>query len=139
MSDTNTPRGTVLVTGGSGFIAAHCILQLLDLGYRVRTTVRSLSRETEVRKMLSTGGAEPGETLSFFAADLNHDSGWREAVAHGDHVLHVASPFPAETPKDEDELIRPAVAGLAGAAVWVGQSVDRGTGPEPEQGAQSEP
>lgn len=98
----------VLVTGGSGFVGAHCILQLLGAGYRVRTTVRSLKREADVRAMLKSGGAEPGEALSFAAADLTSDTGWAEAVAGCDFVLHVASPFPPSLPKHEDELIIPA-------------------------------
>jgi nucleoside-diphosphate-sugar epimerase len=101
----------VLVTGGSGFIGAHCILQLLDGGYRVRTTVRSLKRGAEVRAMLKQGGAEPGERLSFIAADLEKDAGWPEAVAGCEYILHVASPFPANVPKDENELIVPAREG----------------------------
>ena len=101
----------VLVTGGSGFIGAHCILRLLDAGYRVRTTVRSLQREPDVRAMLKAGGAEPGNALSFAAADLTSDAGWPEAVAGCDYVLHVASPFPASVPKHEDELIVPAREG----------------------------
>ena len=101
----------VLVTGGSGFTGAHCILQLLDAGYRVRTTVRSLKRESDVRAMLKIGGAEPGEALSFAAADLMSDAGWPEAVAGCDFVLHVASPFPLGIPKHEDELIIPAREG----------------------------
>ena len=84
----------VLVTGGSGFIGAHCILQLLDAGYRVRTTVRSLDREADVRAMLKVGGAKPDDALSFIAADLTSDAGWDEAVDGCDYVLHVASPFP---------------------------------------------
>ena len=55
----------VLVTGGSGFLGAHCILELLKAGYRVRTTVRSAKREADVLAMLRDGGAEPGEALSF--------------------------------------------------------------------------
>jgi len=102
---------TVLVTGGSGFIGSHCILQLLAAGYSVRTTVRSLEREAEVRAMLRVGGAEPGERVTFFAADLLKDEGWAEAVAGCEYVLHVASPFPATVPKDENELIEPAVQG----------------------------
>jgi dihydroflavonol-4-reductase len=103
--------GKVLVTGGSGFVAGHCIVQLLAAGHEVRATVRSLGREADVRAMLKQGGAEPGARLTFAAADLMADAGWAEAVAGCDHVLHVASPFPARAPRDEDELIRPAREG----------------------------
>ena len=99
---------TVLVTGGSGFIASHAILQLLTAGHRVRTTVRSLNREVGVRAMLTAGGAEATDRVSFIAADLENDAGWREAAAGCEYVLHVASPFPASAPKNEDELIVPA-------------------------------
>jgi nucleoside-diphosphate-sugar epimerase len=102
---------TVLVTGGSGFIGAHCILQLLAAGHLVRTTVRSLNREADVRAMLRAGGAEPGDRVSFFAADLESDLGWPEAVAGSEYLLHVASPFPPTVPKNEDELIVPAREG----------------------------
>jgi nucleoside-diphosphate-sugar epimerase len=102
---------TVLVTGGSGFIGSHSILQLLAAGHRVRTTVRSLKREGDVRAMLREGGADPGDRLSFFVADLESDAGWSEAVAGSEYVLHVASPFPAGIPKNEDELIVPAREG----------------------------
>lgn len=102
---------TVLVTGGSGFIGSYCILQLLAAGHQVRTTVRNLQREGDVRAMLKQGGAEPGDRLSFFAADLENDAGWAEATAGCEYVLHVASPFPAGAPKHEDELIVPAREG----------------------------
>ena len=101
----------VLVTGGSGFIAAHCILQLLDRGYRVRTTVRSMDRESSVRAMLKSAASDPAERLTFTAADLLSDQGWPEAAAGCDYVLHVASPFPLKVPKDENELIVPAREG----------------------------
>jgi len=101
----------VLVTGGSGFIGSHCILQLLAAGHDVRTTVRNLDRAPAVRAQLKQGGAEPGENLKFFAADLEKDAGWPEAVAGCDYVLHVASPFPIDLPKHEDELIVPAREG----------------------------
>ena len=111
MPQQNPSSELVLVTGGSGFIGAQCILQLLDAGYHVRTTVRSLEREPQVRAMLKAGGAEPGDRLSFAAADLEKDAGWPEAVAGCQYVLHVASPFPSKVPKHEDELIVPAREG----------------------------
>jgi len=101
----------VLVTGGSGFIATHCIVQLLTAGYRVRTTVRSLAREPEVRTTLKAAGTDAGDRLAFAAADLTADAGWNEAAAGCDYVLHVASPFPVNVPKHEDELIVPAREG----------------------------
>lgn len=102
---------TVLVTGGSGFIGSHTILQLLAARHQVRATVRNLKREPEVRELLKQGGVEPGDRLSFFAADLERDAGWAEAVAGCDFVLHIASPFPQSIPKNEDELIIPAREG----------------------------
>jgi nucleoside-diphosphate-sugar epimerase len=101
----------VLVTGGSGFVGSHSILQLLAAGHAVRTTVRSLKREGDVRAMLKEGGAEPGDRLEFTAAVLENDSGWPAAVAGCDYVLHVASPLPPNVPKHEDELIVPAREG----------------------------
>ncbi len=101
-------KDLVLVTGGSGFVAIHCIDQLLRAGYDVRTTVRSLKREPEVREMLQTAGTPRQEALTFCEADLMRDNGWAEAVAGCRFVLHVASPFPASVPKHEDELILPA-------------------------------
>src|SRR5436189_6382382 len=94
------PNQTVLVTGGSGFLGAHCILQLLDKGYRVRTTLRSLSKKNEVIEMLKNGGADAGENLSFVEADLSSDTNWDDAVKDCEYVLHVASPISVETPKD---------------------------------------
>ena len=98
---------TVLVTGGSGFVGSHCLVAALREGFRVRTTVRSLTRADEVRAMVTTGGQDGG-AVEFLAADLTSDDGWPEAVAGVEYVLHVASPFPVGVPKDPDELIVPA-------------------------------
>lgn len=96
---------TVLVTGGTGFVGGWCIVELLKRGYNVRTTVRDLSKAPAVRTMVVA--ADPGDRLSFAAADLTHDKGWDEAVAGCDYVLHVASPLglAKQTP---DELIATA-------------------------------
>jgi nucleoside-diphosphate-sugar epimerase len=101
----------VLVTGGSGFIAGHCILQLLEQGYPVRTTVRSMSRESAVRAVLAEAGLVHPEALSFVVADLTSDEGWAEAVDGVDFVLHVASPVAPGQVENEDDVIRPAVDG----------------------------
>ncbi len=97
----------VLVTGGSGYIASFCIAQLLRDGASVTTTVRSLSRETEVRSAVNKL-VSADDRLEISVADLNADAGWREACADCSGVLHVASPFPARHPKTDDELVRPA-------------------------------
>jgi dihydroflavonol-4-reductase len=104
-----TQDGTVLVTGGSGFLGGWCVAELLRRGYRVRTTVRDLSREAEVRSAVAT--EVPTEELTVLAADLRSDAGWEEAAGGCRYVLHVASPFPAAQPKDPDELIVPAREG----------------------------
>lgn len=97
----------VLVTGASGFIAQHTILQLLDKGYEIRGTIRSLARADEVRAVLAKHNPAAAQ-IELVAADLSSDAGWAEAVAGCTYVQHIASPFPTVHPKDENELIRPA-------------------------------
>lgn len=101
-------KTTVLVTGGTGFLGVHTILQLLQQGYEVKTTLRSLVKKDSIIKALQEGGITDFSRLSFFEADLTGDNNWNEAVKGCDYVLHVASPFPAQDPKDENELIIPA-------------------------------
>src|SRR5260221_7101822 len=98
---------TVLVTGGTGYIAGWCIVGLLQRGYAVRTTVRNLSREQAVQAAVSSI-TDAGDRLSFAAADLTSDTGWDAAGAGCDYVLHVASPLCSHHPKNPDALIIPA-------------------------------
>jgi nucleoside-diphosphate-sugar epimerase len=101
---------TVLVTGATGFIARHLIVQLLDGGYRVRGTVRSLRSETALRADLESALQDRSgmQRLSLVEADLDRDAGWHDAVARCRFVQHVASPVPMQAPKDPEEVIRPA-------------------------------
>lgn len=100
----------VLVTGISGFLGGHVGLQLLNAGYTVRGSVRNLSKADAVKKTLAKAGADISR-LEFVALDLLSDAGWTEAMADVRFLQHTASPFVLETPKDENELIRPAVDG----------------------------
>lgn len=101
----------VLITGGSGFIAGHCILRAVEAGWAVRTTVRSLAKEAEVRATLTAAGLPAGAPLAFVAADLTDDAGWAEACAGVDAVMHVASPVMPGHVRDEESVIAPAREG----------------------------
>ena len=99
----------VLVTGGTGYIAGELIRQLLDRGWNVRTTVRSVNR-SEAR-LRARFGNPALDRLKVFRANLNSDKDWAEACAGCSHVAHVASPIVAQAPKHEDDLIIPAREG----------------------------
>ena len=103
----------ILVTGASGYVAGHCVLRLLQDGYRVRGTLRSLRRAGEVRQWLikARAGIDPGDALSFVEAELTNPSGWDAAMEGVRYVLHVASPIPSSMPKNPDDLIVPAREG----------------------------
>ena len=102
----------VLVTGATGYIAGHCIVRLLEAGYRVKCTARSTERAARLPEQLhphvSTQAAPGLDSMEIVIADLAHDDGWAEAVSGCRYILHVASPFPAELPESDDELIVPA-------------------------------
>lgn len=110
----------VLVTGGTGFLGKRCVHELLERGYDVRTTVRDLGSEAGLRADL---GSPADGRLEVAAANLNADEGWAEAADGCRYVLHVASPFPPEQPKDPDELIVPAREGAKRA---LGAALDAG-------------
>jgi dihydroflavonol-4-reductase len=103
--DAHAPA-TVLVTGGTGYLARWCIRALLDSGYTVHTTVRNPSGAEDLGSQFP--GTQDTGQLRVFAADLLRDAGWQAATSDCDYVLHVASPFPAVQPKDADDLIIPA-------------------------------
>lgn len=107
---TGDPSQTVLVTGGSGYLAGWVIAEALNAGYSVRTTLRSPDRENEVREAIAKI-SDHTDRLSFATADLSKDEGWADAARGCKYVLHVASPFPPSQPKDPNELIVPAREG----------------------------
>ena len=99
----------VLVTGASGYIALHCILDLLKKGFKVKGSLKNLNREGEVRKSLGTNFKN--ENLEFCTLNLLNDEGWEEAASDCDYLLHIASPCCIEEPKNEKDIIDPAVEG----------------------------
>ncbi|QMW04688.1 SDR family oxidoreductase [Spirosoma foliorum] len=103
---------TVLVTGGTGFLGTHSILQLLQKGYTVRTTLRSLTKKNEIIDALKIGGITSFDKLSFIETSLTEDKNWAEAMKDCTYVLSVASPVFMTLPKDENEAIRPALEGI---------------------------
>lgn len=115
MSEELPSSDLVVVTGASGFVALHCVVQLLQAGYRVRGTLRDLSREESLRsalgQALKSDPVELLEGLTFCRCDLVEDTGWDEALLGARYLLHVASPVPAEVPRDEQAVIRPAQEG----------------------------
>lgn len=100
----------VLVTGATGFIASHCVLRLIEQGHNVRGTARSADRATHLSKTLSAYSGRPVQ-VPVSVADLCDDAGWQAAVEGMDYVLHVASPIPANLPRNPDDLIIPAREG----------------------------
>ena len=105
---------TVLVTGASGFIAKHIVLELLNAGYRVVGSLRTEPRRDEVRDAVRphlASVADLDQRLRFVTLDLGKDDGWLDAMSGVDVLMHTASPLPMAQPRDENELVRPAVDG----------------------------
>ena len=104
----------ILVTGASGFIAGHCILDLLEHGYEVRGTVRNLDKVPSLRAMFAKY-TDKADSIEFAQADLLSEDGWVEAAQGCDGLFHLASPVPLQQPKNHEEVIRPAVDGALNA------------------------
>ena len=105
---------TILVTGASGFLASHILLQLLNTGYTVRGSVRNAAKGDHIRKVLETHGADTTR-LEFVELDLMQDDGWDAAMDGVDHLLHTASPFVTTSPKNAGEITKPAIEGTCRA------------------------
>ncbi|WP_099367540.1 SDR family oxidoreductase [Sphingobacterium sp. 1.A.4] len=105
-------KETVLVTGGSGFIATHCIIVLLKNGYKVKASLRSLKKSELVKEMLTKGGINSFENLSFVEAELSNEKSWETAAEGCQYVIHTASPTPNTDAKSEDDFVTPAVNGV---------------------------
>ena len=100
----------VLLTGISGYIAMHCAKELLKRDYHINATVRNLDKVEDIKNALSALSLDVNK-IQFFQADLLSDDNWEDAMADCEYVMHVASPYPLNQPKDENVLIKPAVEG----------------------------
>lgn len=109
---------TVLVTGATGYIAKHIVAGLLNRGYNVVGSARSIASHDQIKSAVAPMLEDPTDLdnrLRTVALDLNSDAGWTEAMQNADALMHTASPFPLEQPKDAQEVIRPAVDGAVRA------------------------
>lgn len=105
-------KGIVLVTGGTGFVGMRIILQLLEMGYQVRTTIRNRKSIDKVKSALIANNAASLDSLSYEEAELTEDTNWARAMEGCSYVLSVASPVFFDKPKKEEEAIRPAEEGI---------------------------
>ncbi len=118
----------VVLTGITGFIAKHIALELLEVGYEVRGTLRSISRALEVQSTLHKHLSDPSalDRLNFVELDLNSEKGWADAMQGADVLIHTASPFPMTQPRNVNDIINPAVDGtLRALRAAHSQGVDR--------------
>ncbi|GAA4270890.1 aldehyde reductase [Aquimarina gracilis] len=100
----------VLLTGVTGFLGSHTAIQLLNKGYEVTGTLRDMKRADEIGEVIAKSTSNIAN-LNFAKADLMDQKVWHDLTKEKDYVLHIASPFPRELPKHEDELIVPAMNG----------------------------
>jgi nucleoside-diphosphate-sugar epimerase len=113
---------TVLVTGGSGFVASHLIDQLLAGGEFVHTTVRSLANQAKIEPLRAMQRRYP-DRLRLFEADLLKIGSFDAAMEGCSIVHHVASPFmlPEKIKDGRRQMLEPALSGTENVL----QSVNR--------------
>jgi dihydroflavonol-4-reductase len=112
---------TVLVTGGTGYLAGWVMASLLQRGYQVCTTVRSLGKAQQVRTAVSEqAGEEAAGSIHFTAADLLAGDGWDQAATGADYVLHTASPLGFHPGEDLIRTAREGIRHVLGAAARAG-------------------
>ncbi|WP_109298929.1 aldehyde reductase [Aquimarina sp. AU474] len=100
----------VLLTGVTGFLGSHTTIQLLNKGYEVIGTLRNMNRSDAIKQIIAKNTPNIN-SLSFAEADLMDQEIWNDLTKEVDYVMHIASPFPRELPKHEDDLIIPAKEG----------------------------
>lgn len=100
----------VLLTGVSGFLGSHTAIQLLEKDYQVVGTLRDINRAESIKEMIGKHTLKINN-LSFVEANLNDQNAWKNLTQGMDYIQHIASPFPRELPKNEDDLILPAKNG----------------------------
>ncbi len=101
----------VVITGISGFLGSTVTkLFLEDGGYTVRGTVRDTKNEKKLAPLRKAFGDRFND-LELVEADLLKPESLSAAIEGCDYVVHTASPFPLANPRDENEIIRPAVEG----------------------------
>ncbi|MEM9056177.1 MAG: NAD-dependent epimerase/dehydratase family protein [Pseudomonadota bacterium] len=99
----------VLISGGTGYIAGHTIVQLLDAGYHVTATVRDTQQTAALAYLRALPGAD--ERLDLVKANLLGNDPFTEFAASADYVLHMASPFIVTVKDPQRDLVEPAVLG----------------------------
>ena len=100
----------VFVSGGSGYIALHTIILLLQKNYFVVTSVKDKDKIVLVKKCLKQNNIDVSR-IEFHILDLISDQGWDDALEGCEYVLHMASPvIPGNV--EMDLLVKPAVEGM---------------------------
>ncbi|RYN21475.1 hypothetical protein AA0112_g10202 [Alternaria arborescens] len=106
----------VLLTGGSGFIAAHTLDILLDHGHSVVTTVRTQEKADKIKESYKSA-VEKGQLSFAIVPDIAQPDAFEKAVISDppfEAVLHTASPFHFNVTDVQKDLIDPAVIGTTG-------------------------